>query len=88
MSGSMETQQYPVMQIKASPYQHHREAFELACRLFGLTGGAMLSHGVTQRTRSARFSRLNSVKIPTIFKNIRPIAEAVSMLSAKELNAQ
>ena len=35
----METQgDYPKMPIKATPYQHQREAFELACRLFGLAG--------------------------------------------------
>ena len=27
---------YPAMAIKVAPYQHQREAFELACRLFGL----------------------------------------------------
>ena len=30
---------YPTMPIKASPYQHQREAYELACRLFGLGKG-------------------------------------------------
>jgi SNF2 family DNA or RNA helicase len=33
------------MPIKASPYQHQREAFELACRLFGLAGGGEVSQG-------------------------------------------
>jgi len=27
------------MPIRAAPYKHQREAFDFACRLFGLTGG-------------------------------------------------
>ena len=30
---------YPAMPIKAAPYKHQREAFALACRLFGLVEG-------------------------------------------------
>ena len=32
-------QEYPAMQIKAAPYKHQREAYELACRLFHLKEG-------------------------------------------------
>jgi SNF2 family DNA or RNA helicase len=41
----MEKRQYAAMPIKASLYQHQRDAFELACRLFGLTDGEALSQG-------------------------------------------
>ena len=30
---------YSAMPIRATPYKHQREAFELACRLFGLVEG-------------------------------------------------
>ena len=37
---NQETQlNYPPMPIKAVPYKHQRDAFELACRLFGLLKG-------------------------------------------------
>lgn len=34
-----ENKSCPPMPIRASPYQHQREAFAFACRLFGLTEG-------------------------------------------------
>jgi len=33
------------MPIRAVPYQHQREAYELACRLFGLVGNRVISPG-------------------------------------------
>jgi len=36
---------YPPMPIKATPYQHQRDAFALACRLFALNSDTPLSQG-------------------------------------------
>jgi len=38
--------EYPLMPIKATPYKHQRDAFNLACRLFDLKNDSPLSKGI------------------------------------------
>ena len=42
---SQQDNAYPPMPIRATPYQHQRDAFALACRLFALKNGNPLSQG-------------------------------------------
>lgn len=44
--------EYPPMPIKATPYKHQRDAFELACRLFGLRGGGEEDDGEVPDVRA------------------------------------
>jgi len=37
-----------LMPIRAAPYRHQREAYELACRLFGLDGDRVISCGTRE----------------------------------------
>jgi hypothetical protein len=38
-----------VMPVRASPYQHQREAFELACGLFGLAQGGDAQNSISSK---------------------------------------
>ena len=40
-----QAKKYPPMPIRAEPYQHQRDAFAMACRLFALSCGTPLSQG-------------------------------------------
>lgn len=59
----MEKQQYPPMPVRASPYQHQRDAFELACRLFGITGGDMVSQGTALLMEMGTGKTITSIAI-------------------------
>lgn len=56
-------QQYPLMPIKANPYQHQCEAFELACRLFGLAGGDAVSQGAALLMEMGTGKTITSIAI-------------------------
>jgi len=68
----MQKQQYPLMPIKATPYKHQREAFALACRLFGLDGGDALSQGVAYLMEMGTGKTITSVAVTgTLYLNGR-----------------
>ena len=56
-------QQYPLMPIKATPYQHQRDAFELACRLFGLASGKTVSQGIALLMEMGTGKTITSIAI-------------------------
>jgi len=54
---------YPLMPIKAAPYKHQREAFELACRLFGLAGERTISQGAALLMEMGTGKTITSIAI-------------------------
>lgn len=59
----MQKQQCPLMPIRATPYRHQREAFEFACRLFGLTNGNALSKGIALLMEMGTGKTITSIAI-------------------------
>ena len=55
--------QYPLMPIKANPYKHQRDAFALACRLFGLDGKDAFSQGVAYLMEMGTGKTITSIAI-------------------------
>lgn len=58
-----ENNSYPPMPIKASPYQHQREAFAFACRQFGLGGYEVRSQGVALLMEMGTGKTITSIAI-------------------------
>lgn len=56
-------QQYPLMPIKANPYRHQCEAFELVCRLFGIAGGDAISQGAALLMEMGTGKTITSIAI-------------------------
>jgi len=54
---------YPAMPIKATPYNHQREAYELACRLFGMVGDEPISRGTALLMEMGTGKTITSIAI-------------------------
>lgn len=53
----------PRMPIRATPYKHQQDAFALACRLFGLGGGEIRSHGIALLMEMGTGKTISSIAI-------------------------
>jgi len=51
------------MPIKATPYNHQREAYELACRLFGMVGDEPISRGTALLMEMGTGKTITSIAI-------------------------
>ena len=61
------------MPIKATPYAHQREAYEFACRKFGLLPSPSQSNGVALLMQMGTGKTLTNIAISTILSKLRKV---------------